>query len=106
MDRSRFSRRSIPGEHGSGELDDTVGVSHDTVSKVLGELDDFGLVQPTALRDERGTTHTWELTGKGARVRRILEKLGIVKHYRLIQMYRNRIEDAEPEFLERVAELE
>lgn len=89
-----------------GELVEVVGVSHDTVAVRLGEAEDLGLVQRKAVPGERRTINKWALTGKGARIRRLLEELGFVKHYRLIQTYRKRIEESEEEFLAEVRELE
>ena len=89
-----------------GELDDVVGVSHDTVALRLAEAEELGLVQREAVAGERGTTHKWALAGKGARIRRILESTGVVQHYQLIQMYRRKVEEAKPDALEQVRELE
>jgi len=89
-----------------GELVSKVGVSHDTVANRLNEAEDLGLVRRKAVAGERGTTHKWALTGKGARIRMEMESLGIVKHYRLIQMYRQRVRESKVELYDRVEELE
>lgn len=88
------------------KLKDLVGVSHDTVAKRLGEAEDHGLVKREAVAGERGTVHKWALTAKGARLRRILESTGAVKHYNLLQMYRQRLEENKSRFFEEVGRLE
>jgi len=88
-----------------GELVDRVAVSRTTVSNRLHEAKELGLVTQEAITDERGTTHKWVLTGKGARLRQVLESEGVVKHYDLIQMYRQNIEESMEDVLEQVEEL-
>jgi len=84
------------------ELDEQVGVSHDTLSTRLDEARELGLVDAEAVVDEGRTKHRWVLTGKGVRVRRVMESVGLVKNYDLLQMSREFVENV----LERIDELE
>jgi len=88
------------------ELDEQVGVSHDTLSTRLDEARELGLVDAEAVVDEGRTKHRWVLTGKGVRVRRVMESVGLVKNYDLLQMSREFVENDRENVLERIDELE
>lgn len=94
--------------HGSrfGELDDRVGISHDTLSTRLSEATALGLVEPEGIQGERGATHQYTLTPKGARLRRQLQMLGAVETFEVLQDFRQRAERHEEEFTKWVKDME
>lgn len=89
-----------------GELNEKVGISRQTLSNRLMQGQELGLLDTEAIRGERGTTHKWVLTPKGARLRFQLIKMGAVETYDLLQDFRQRAETHEAEFKEWAEEME
>lgn len=89
-----------------GHLDESLGISHDTISKYLQMAEDLDLVEPKHIRGERGVTHEYVLTRFGARIHRELKMMGAVDDFRLLQMYRRRVPEYEEKIKQWVRERE
>jgi DNA-binding HxlR family transcriptional regulator len=89
-----------------GYLDESFGISHDTVSKHLALAEELDLIEPESVRGERGVTHEYVLTPLGARIHRELKRMGAVDDFNVLQMYRRRVPEYEEEIKEWVRERE
>ncbi|WP_136718620.1 hypothetical protein [Halorientalis salina] len=89
-----------------GYLEESLGISHDTVSKHLAMAQDLELIEPESVRGERGVTHKYVLTYIGERIYLKLKAMGAVDDYHLLQMYRKDVEEHEKEIREWVEEQE
>lgn len=89
-----------------GYLEESLGISHDTVSKYLAQAEELDLIEPESVRGERGVTHKYVLTPLGARLHRKLKQMGAVDDFNLLQMYRRRVPEYEEELKEWVRERE
>ena len=87
-----------------GYLEESLGISHDTVSKHLALAQDLDLIEPESIRGERGVTHKYVLTGRGARIYWRLKRSGAVDDYQLLQKYRKKSEKHDEEIREWVEE--
>lgn len=88
------------------EMEESVGVSHDTLSKHLTQAEHLGLIETEQIHGERGRSHKYVLTPLGARIHLNLERKGAVNDYRLLQMYRQRTAEHEEDILEWIEERE
>lgn len=89
-----------------GELEEKIGASTDSLWRRLEEGLELDIVEPRGITGERGASHAWALTAKGARLRYKLRKMGMVEDLDLYRMYRERMELYEEEFREWVDEIE
>jgi len=89
-----------------GYLEESLGISHDTVSKYLAQAEELDLIEPESVRGERGVTHKYVLTPLGARIHRKLKHMGAVDDFNLLQMYRRRVPEYEEELRDWVQERE
>jgi DNA-binding HxlR family transcriptional regulator len=89
-----------------GYLEESLGISHTTVSDYLAWAEELDLIEPEGVRGERGVTHEYVLTPLGARIHRKLKVMGAVDDFSLLQMYRRRATGYEDEIREWVRERE
>lgn len=74
-------------------------VSRSTVSTRLQEGEELGLYERHEI-DGRGTSHTYQLTETGARLRLYLDHTGLAERYRTIKALRQRFDEGVKELTE------
>lgn len=81
-------------------LEDEVPVSKQTLTNRLGEGVEASLLEREFITAERGTSHVYALTPKGATFRRVLEESATVITYRQFKEVQNQLEEKKAEMRE------